>query len=243
MLTHELSILLKIPRDFNDPHFCGILREIQSKLDEASILYIRGHITNGNETEQILLVDILGQNFVQHKNFHSACVEILTSLLNDASSSKLLTAVIYALGQLGTPVRCQCLLPFCQHPDSAVRTAVGWSLGGCESEDAVKSQIHLSKDIDAEVRDIATFGLGSLISNNTSEIRDALFLRMSDENPDVRFEAIVGLISRQDSRCLEHIQPSSFTEFQRRELLDAIPEEASDERWTRTKEQLSDSLS
>ncbi len=57
-------------------------------------------------------------------------------------------------------------------------------------------------DADQEVRDWATFGLGTLGESDSPEIREALFHRLSDGNDDVRQEAMAGLAKRGDQRVL-----------------------------------------
>jgi HEAT repeat protein len=58
------------------------------------------------------------------------------------------------------------------------------------------------RDIDDDVRDWATFGLGVQGDLDSQEIRDALLERMSDPNRDVREESLVGLGKRKDQRAL-----------------------------------------
>ena len=57
-------------------------------------------------------------------------------------------------------------------------------------------------DSDAEVRDWATFGLGVLGDQDSSEIREALFRALDDADEDVREEALVALAKRHDTRAV-----------------------------------------
>jgi len=66
--------------------------------------------------------------------------------------------------------------------------------------------IALSVDADADVRDWATFGLGSLLELDTPELRAALEARLADESADVRDEALVGLAQRGDARMCDRIR-------------------------------------
>jgi HEAT repeat protein len=70
---------------------------------------------------------------------------------------------------------------------------------------SVQALIDLSTDHDDDVRDWATFALGSLCQVDTAQVREALFARVSDEDADVRGEALVGLATRGDRRATPHI--------------------------------------
>jgi HEAT repeat protein len=60
-------------------------------------------------------------------------------------------------------------------------------------------------DKDSEVRDWATFGLGGLGDFDSPKIREALFKNLSDEDEDVREEALVGLARRKDPRSVPEV--------------------------------------
>ncbi|OYV95779.1 MAG: hypothetical protein B7Z73_01935 [Planctomycetia bacterium 21-64-5] len=76
------------------------------------------------------------------------------------------------------------------------------ALTGHEEQAAIECLIRLSRDSDSDVRDWATFGLGSQCDLDTPQIRDALAARLDDTDDDTRHEAIVGLARRQDRRAI-----------------------------------------
>jgi hypothetical protein len=57
-----------------------------------------------------------------------------------------------------------------------------------------------------EVRDWATFGLGTQLAIDGVHVRSALMARIDDSNGDVRDEALVGLARRRDRRALTSLQ-------------------------------------
>jgi len=60
----------------------------------------------------------------------------------------------------------------------------------------------LMRDADEDVRDWATFGLGVLGDEDSSEIRGALCKRITDPNRVVREEAILALSKRKELRVV-----------------------------------------
>jgi HEAT repeat protein len=58
------------------------------------------------------------------------------------------------------------------------------------------------EDTDEDIRDWATFGLGSQGNADSQEIRDAFIERLGDPFEDVRGEAMASLGKRKDQRVL-----------------------------------------
>jgi len=99
------------------------------------------------------------------------------------------------------------LLKLINHPNSDVRFGATWGLLCEEDPLAIEALIELSSDDDEDVRDWATFGLGSQIDTDTPEIRKALFRRAIDstDKGNAPGEGLVGLAKRQDGRAFELI--------------------------------------
>ncbi|MEM9537875.1 MAG: HEAT repeat domain-containing protein [Cyanobacteria bacterium P01_E01_bin.42] len=92
------------------------------------------------------------------------------------------------------------------HPSASVRQAVAIALSDREDPLAIATLIELSTDADDEVRDWATSAVGTSIQSDTPAIREALFQRLSNENPDTHYtiygEALIGLLLRNDERAI-----------------------------------------
>lgn len=130
----------------------------------------------------------------------------LFELLGQASTAGELVAVIDALGYAWDEKASLSVLRFADHSNSSVRLAVAQNgangLDGPEGELAVSPVlIRLSRDSDDDVRDWATFNLGSILELDTVEVRNALADRLDDEHRDTRGEALVGLAYRGDERA------------------------------------------
>jgi len=98
------------------------------------------------------------------------------------------------------------LIRLAGHGDSGVRFQVATALPSCEEggdpQLLALALIGLMEDPDEDVRDWATFGLGTLTELDGPEVREALVGRLSDENRDARDEALLGLARRRDRRVL-----------------------------------------
>jgi HEAT repeat protein len=152
--------------------------------------------------------DILGQLGVQpgvaSTSFIPERLEALLELLRKESDPLVLDAAIIALGHMWVPEATHAVLPFATHADANVRYAVAWSLPkGLGDDPAVlDTLIKLMQDSDSDIRDWATFGLGTQTDADSALIREALFERFQDSDEDTRAEAVVGLAKRKDLRAL-----------------------------------------
>jgi HEAT repeat protein len=112
---------------------------------------------------------------------------------------------IRALHKMGTVEVLAAVLGDAASPDARLRLAVAQAIPSCWGDPveprAIDSLVLLSSDTDGDVRDWATFGLGTLLDVDTPEVRDALVARLRDEHDDARAEAIMGLARRHDDRA------------------------------------------
>jgi HEAT repeat protein len=141
-------------------------------------------------------------------------VELFRRMLLREQPPSVLSAIGCALGELGHVTSVELMAPFASHPDPAVRSAVVASLLRQRDPVAIETLIMLSRDERDDVRDWATFGLGSQVGPtdfdrandddvvDTPALRDALAARLDDPHVDTRCAAIVGLAMRRDPRVL-----------------------------------------
>lgn len=118
-----------------------------------------------------------------------------------------------ALSALGHQWDARALPTLIQHradPDPNVRLAVATSIpnvvGTPPDESAVSTLLELMRDQDSDVRDWATFAIGSLLEIDGDEIRQALRERLTDSDPDAAGEALVGLARRRDPGILQRVR-------------------------------------
>jgi HEAT repeat protein len=152
--------------------------------------------------ERRIGADILGQLGSPEQRFPRQRLNVLLKMLRRERESQVLYSVLIALGHLAETDAIGPAARLRTHPDSSVRYAVAHALTGYDDPLALNSLIDLTDDEDAEVRDWATFGLGTQVDCDFPALRDALVARLSDPDEVVRSEALIGLARRKDDRVL-----------------------------------------
>ncbi|HUM05374.1 MAG TPA: HEAT repeat domain-containing protein [Terriglobales bacterium] len=152
-------------------------------------------------------VDVLAQlgKTAEHPthSFPEETYSLIAGLLERERDVRALRSEISALGHLENPLAIPLITKYRTHPSADVRFAVAFALGSFPNDPrSVGSLLSLVDDSDKDVRDWATFGIGSLGDIDSPEIREALFRRLSDTHDDVRQEAMAGLGKRGDRRVL-----------------------------------------
>lgn len=156
--------------------------------------------------------DILGQLGWRTKAFQNESVSLLVQLLKDQNSDVIASAA-FSLGHRNDPRAVPNLLKLISHKEARVRHGVTLGLSALDNHDAVVGLIILSKDLDRDVRNWATFGIGSQTDLDSGDIRTALLDRVEDEDPEIRGEALIGLAIRKDKRIKDTIIKELSGEF------------------------------
>jgi HEAT repeat protein len=163
--------------------------------------------------ERRLGADILGQLGIPERTFPRGSAAILILMLELEEDAGVLRSIFSAFGHLHEPAVIGVVPRFVNHPDRGVRFAVVMALAGHECEAAVDLMIRLTSDADSDVRDWATFGLGTQLKLDTPRIRNALVARLDDPDEDTRGEAMIGLACRNDQRAIPAILKDLETGF------------------------------
>ena len=136
-------------------------------------------------------------------NFPEESYLALSEMMQKEAELQPLSSAIHALGHLDNPAGIPLINSYQRHPEAEIRFAVACALGSFANDpEAIHALMILTSDADDDVRDWAAFGLGTLCDADSTEIRDAIFVRLNDPNEDVREEALVGLAKRKDQRVL-----------------------------------------
>jgi hypothetical protein len=136
--------------------------------------------------------------------FAERSTPVLDRLLDDPNDDVVVLALL-AIQQLGN-ISAARIVPLAAHANKWVRFFVIDALSIEDDGAALQTVIALSRDEAGMVRDWATFRLATSDVDSTT-VRDALAMRLTDLDQDARGEAIAGLARRGDPRVVVAIEP------------------------------------
>lgn len=149
---------------------------------------------------------LLSQNGACHlKIMIQECTEALLAVANNDNDILSLISAAYSLNNYNDARISAVLSRLKNHDDSDMRDGVVHGLLDRDDPISVQTLVELSSDPDVDVRNWATFGIGTMINIDNAEIRDALYRRTEDEDDEVRGEALRGLARRDDDRVVNLI--------------------------------------
>lgn len=130
-------------------------------------------------------------------------LELFAQMVAASPPAELLASIANACVAFHDPSVVTMLAPHAAHPDDTVREAVLHAVRRSGRPEAIAALISLSGDPVEELREWATFALGSQLPLvDAAEIRDALATRLTDPHEATRDEAVIGLGLRADARAL-----------------------------------------
>ena len=194
-----LGLALAKDADRDNDDYWRPIAALQHRLPQI-IERIQTLNNSSDDKSRDIAATILGQGWVGTKLISNHCAEVLLQMLAKEQSTPVLTSIIFALGHLHDSRSVEPLIGLSTHSDARVRYAVVSSLCGHDDNRSIEAMIACSSDQDRDVRNWATFGLGSQIDADSPAIRAALFARLKEADDEIRGEALVGLARRGDTR-------------------------------------------
>ena len=164
-------------------------------------------LTSEDSSARAVACDLLGT--LCEVNAPELGAEVASALIELAESdgdADVLWSIARALGSAQDHRGLVVLARLARHSDGDIRYQVALALPFCEDgadpEQLAQALIDLTEDPDDQVRNVATFGLGTQTDLDAPNVRAALGRRLADEHQDVRDEAIVGLARRRNGGLL-----------------------------------------
>jgi len=182
------------------------ISELRKRVNQAVYDKSTELAKSDNDNEKIIGIDVLAQLGFDPRLNKSQSVKLYFGLLENQLSPKVLYSILHAIGHNNEDLnstQISKLIEFKNHRYSSVRFSLVFALSGVENTLAIETLIELSRDKNTEIRDWATFAIGSQIETNNSGIIHALWERINDEDEKTRHEAIAGLSKRKDPRVKE----------------------------------------
>lgn len=156
--------------------------------------------------ERRLGANILGQLGVPERTHPVAAAATLRGMLPTENDVDVLQAILIAFSHNDFAGTVDIALEYAAHSDADVREAVVSALTGRDDRRAIEQLLTMMTDIDDEVRNWATFGIGTQSELDDPEIREALAARLDDWDEETRGEALIGLARRKDERAFSEIR-------------------------------------
>jgi hypothetical protein len=159
--------------------------------------------------ERSVGIDIMAQLGVPPRPFVKQTLRRYFDLLNIEKNPKVLMSILYAIGHNNDKLSKAQIAKVCSMSNTnsdRVKEGLVYTLLGIDNSNAIKTLIKLSTDKLNHIRNWAVFGIGSQIERDSKIIREALLARVNDKHQETKFEAIVGLAKRKDSRVKDVIK-------------------------------------
>ena len=183
----------------------GLARECPDEVLPAC----RTLLASQSAQRRTLGADLLGRLVGIECSTRPVASRALLEALPSESDCGTQASIVAALGQVGSPEPLEAIVDLAGSPDAGVRLAVAFAVATLSPQPlshAVRfSLIKLSGDPEPEVRDWATFGLGTLSTDDGPDVRAALLARTEDTQHTTRAEALFGLAVRRDPRAVPHL--------------------------------------
>ncbi|MFG6489577.1 HEAT repeat domain-containing protein [Roseateles sp. BYS78W] len=183
--------------------------ELRMRGSPATLALAQTLCRSGNWRKRALGVNIAAQlrQRVGSESVEYALVptqQLLLSHLHDARE-EIVDAAVAGLGHRPHADALPELVRLAAHRNRDIRFSVACALGSYFEPESVAVLLRLARDVDDDVRDWATFGLGTLHDVDTPEVRERLWQNLGDAEADVRGEAVIGLAVRGDARVIDHL--------------------------------------
>jgi hypothetical protein len=164
-----------------------------------------GYLCSTDADTKATAIDLLGVVGEFHPDQRDLVISTLAGL-GAATRAGNEAGVARALGRTGSDSAIGLLIGLADHPEAGVRREVANALSQAMwadyQDDGVRALIQLTRDVDPEVRNRATFALGWQVAVDGVDVRAALWERTSDTYDEARAEGIRGLARRRDPRAV-----------------------------------------
>ncbi len=203
------KLFFRLLNNKSDKTYWENIRVLRSRPSKSVFDRCYSLAISNNTKHKCIGIDILAQLGKKLSSptspFQNETIQLCFELLEHEKEIDVISSVLSCIGHANnhdlTQTQVDKLATFKTHPNHNVRDSLVFSHLGQEHNAAIQILIYLSKDKNTDVKNWATFGLGTQIDTDNEEIRNALWARVNDKHEETRFEAITGLCIRKDPRA------------------------------------------
>jgi hypothetical protein len=180
-----------------------------------------------NVKERKIGVNVLSQLGSDKRPFQKETIKLLFEMLKKEENPRTIYLILVAIGHNNeglTKAHIAQIEKFKSSRNSNIRFGLVMALSRCKHKYADDILIFLSRDKRADVRDWATFSIGSLRESNDPKLIAALWERVDDKDEDTRYEAFTGLAKRKQVEMKKYIKAELETNQFGSQLFEAIAE-------------------
>ena len=189
----------------NKSNYWNYIRELRKRKSKDIYEKVIKLTTSIDNNKKVIGINILAQ-FGYPRNHKKQILKTYFNLLKSESNLKVISSILYGIGHNNeglTENQIDLICRFQTSRSATIRYSLTFALLGVKNKNAINTLIKLSRDKASDIRNWATFGIGSQTEADNIEIRDALWERVTDIDKNTRDEAIAGLAIRKDRRVKE----------------------------------------
>lgn len=198
--------LLAFPDHYDDHDAWALIRLLQVRAGREVLERALALLRHSTPSKRVLAANLLAQLGSPQRAFPEESLAGLRALLANEDQPAVLASAATAFSHNADARAVPRLLALRSHSWPTVRLSVARALGSQDkTPDVVTGLIELCRDPAPDVRDWATFALGSLSEVDTPRVREVLLERLEDSDSETRAEALVALAERKEERVLPYV--------------------------------------
>ena len=207
----ELLNLADTEQDHHDDRAATLVDVLQRDGDRKFVDLALPLLADPNPGRRQMAAWLLGQfGYPAGRPYGDRIAPALASAARSETDDITRNELVAALGFAEDPTWAGELARYSTDAYAPVRLTVAQSMPSMFAGDdldpaAIATMLTLTRDEDPDVRDWATFGLGSQSDVDNPVLREALAARLDDDGADTAFEATLGLARRGDNRIRERL--------------------------------------
>lgn len=194
------KIFIRLINNKSNENYWKYIQELRKRKTDAIYKKSLLLIDSNSIKEKIIGLDVLNQ-FGYPRLHQKEIIQLFFKLLKSETDKEVLSSILYGISHNNeslTNEQVDFLCSLKTHKSVYVKFSLVNALLTLENDNAIDTLIEFSKNKDFDIRNWATFGLGSQTDIDNEKIRFALWNRIKDTSKIVRQEAIAGLAQRKD---------------------------------------------